>query len=85
MIYAGRPLMLRWLQVGKKEGATHMLLVQDAMADETLPVYVAANENLRHKVSRFEDGHSMKLLAVFSLRSDLEQQLDNVIRKYGIR
>jgi hypothetical protein len=80
MIYAARPTVLRWLQVGKKEGATHMLLVEDVLADETVPVYVTANENLDYKVSRFDDAHAMRVKAVFNLLLDLETQLNTVYR-----
>ncbi|HKV38736.1 MAG TPA: hypothetical protein VJX67_05960 [Blastocatellia bacterium] len=80
MNYAPRPTVLRWLQVGKREGATHMLLVEDALADETVPVYVSPGEKLNLKVRRFNDTRSMRLVAVFDLVEDLEQQLDAVYR-----
>ena len=78
MNYATRPKLLRWLQVGKKEGATYMLLVEDALADETVPVYVSPPEELPHKVRRFRNSHSMQIIAIFDLLSDLERQLDAV-------
>ena len=78
MIHAAKPIVLRWLQVGKKEGATHMLLVEDALADETMPVYVAPNEDLSRKISRFENAHSMRVKAIFDLLADLQKQLDTV-------
>jgi hypothetical protein len=80
MIDTARPTVLRWLQVGKKEGATHMLLVQDVLADETIPVYVTANENLNNKVRRFDDAHAMRIKAVFNLLLDLETQLNTIYR-----
>ena len=70
MLYANRPTVLRWLQVGKKEGATHMLLVEDVLANENMPVYVTPKEKLNYKVSRFDDAHSMRLIAVFDLLVD---------------
>lgn len=78
MNYASRPTVLRWLQVGKREGATHMLLVEDSLADETVPVYVSPGDNLAQKVSRYKDTHSMRIIASFDLLSDFEQQLDDV-------
>jgi hypothetical protein len=80
MLKATRPIILRWLQIGKKEGATHMLLVEDVLADEMVPVYVTASENLNNKVSRFDDAHAMRLKAIFNLRLDLETQLNTVYR-----
>ncbi|MEW6131347.1 MAG: hypothetical protein AB1757_30240 [Acidobacteriota bacterium] len=76
MLYATKPLVMRWLQVGKKEGATYMLLVEDTLAEENVPVYVAANEQLNDKMKRFNDAHSMRIKAVFDLHADLESQLN---------
>jgi hypothetical protein len=78
MLKATRPIILRWLQIGKKEGATHMLLVEDVLADEMVPVYVTASENLNNKVSRFDDAHAMRLKAIFNLRLDLDRQLNSL-------
>lgn len=76
MLYATKLMVMRWLQVGKKEGATYMLLVEDTLAEENVPVYVAANEQLSNKMKRFNDAHSMRIKAVFDLRADLESQLN---------
>jgi len=55
-----------------------MLLVEDALADETVPVYVSPGDNLAYKVSRFKDTHSMRVIAVFDLSSDFEKQLNEL-------
>lgn len=78
MNYATRPTVLRWLQVGRREGATNMLLVEDALADETVPVYVSPGDNLAYKVSRFKGTHSMRVIAIFDLSLDFEQQLNEL-------
>lgn len=78
MIYTPKTIVLRWLQVGKREGATHMLLVEDSLADETIPVYVARGENLDYKISRFNDARLTHVVAVFDLFLNLEKQLDTV-------
>ena len=78
MNYAPRPTVLRWLQIGQREGASHMLLVEDALADETVPVYISPGDNLAYKISRFKNIHSMQMIAIFDLLSDLEEQLDLV-------
>ena len=61
-----------------------MLLVEDVLADEMVPVYVTASENLNNKVSRFDDAHAMRLKAIFNLRLDLETQLNTVYRLAAI-
>jgi hypothetical protein len=78
MNYATRAMILRWLQIGKREGATHMLLVEDSLADETVPVYISPSDELAYKVSRFKDTHAMQIIAMFDLQSDLERQLNAV-------
>lgn len=55
-----------------------MLLVEDMLSDETMPVYVSPGDNLAYKISRFKGARSMQIIAVFDLLSDLEQQLDTV-------
>jgi hypothetical protein len=80
MIYATKFTIMRWLQIGKREGATHMLLVEDVLAEENVPVYVSANEKLNYKIKRFDDAHSMRINAVFDLFVDLEQQLNSFYR-----
>ena len=80
MIYVPRLTVLRWLQVGRKEGATHMLLVEDVLANDNVPVYVSSKEKLSYKVSRFDDAHKMRLIAVFDLLSDFEGQLNAVYK-----
>ena len=78
MIYTPKSIVLRWLQVGKREGATHMLLVEDALADETIPVYVSPGEDLDYKISRFDDARLTHVIAVFDLLLNLEKQLDTI-------
>jgi hypothetical protein len=80
MNYATKFTILRWLQIGKREGATHMLLIEDSLAEEHVPVYVAANEKLDFKIKRFDDAHSMRIRAVFDLAVDLAQQVDTFYR-----
>ncbi len=80
MIYATKFTVMRWLQIGKREGATHMLLVEDILAEENVPVYVSASEELNYKMRRFNDAHSMRIKAVFDLLMDLDQQLNLLYR-----
>ncbi len=75
---ATKPKVLHWLQVGKREGATHMLLVEDLLANETVPVYVTPDEDPSYKMNRFDQAHSMRIKAVFDLRTDFEQQLNRL-------
>jgi hypothetical protein len=80
MIYATKFTLTRWLQIGKREGATHMLLVEDILAEENVPVYVSPSEELNYKIKRFDDAHAMRINAVFDLSADLDRQVDTFYR-----
>ncbi len=57
-----------------------MLLVEDILAEENVPVYVSPSEKLNYKISRFDEAHAMRINAVFDLLVDLEKQLDTFYR-----
>ena len=57
-----------------------MLLVEDILAEENVPVYVSPDEKLNYKIARFDDAHSMRINAVFDLLVDLDQQIDTFYR-----
>jgi hypothetical protein len=63
---------------GKREGASHVLLMKDPASSELLPVYVLPSEELESRVNRFERSFKMRLVAVLDLGRDFEQQLDSI-------
>ena len=73
---ATREDIVRWLTRGKKERATHMIVVCDTYDWEDYPVYVSRNEKVR-EVYREYNGKSMQtVMEVYSLKKDLESQLN---------
>lgn len=64
-----------WLERGKKEDATHMIVVCDTFDHEDYPVFVHKNENV-HEVHKEYDGKNMqRVMEVYSFAKDLEEQL----------
>jgi hypothetical protein len=68
----------QWMITGKREGASHILLMRDQASSELLPVYVLPSEEVESRVIRFERSFKMRLIAVLDLGRDFEQQLDSI-------
>lgn len=66
----------RWFECGKKQNATHMLVVFDTFDYEDYPVYVLPGQDV-HKIAKENSGPNMtKLMEVYSYKLDLEDQLN---------
>jgi hypothetical protein len=64
-----------WLERGKEERATHVIVACDTFEYEDYPVYVHSAEQATKEVARL-DGHNMqKVMEVYDLALDLESQL----------
>ncbi len=64
----------RWFKEGKREGATHMIVVCDTFDYFDYPVYVMPNEDVRQRESGFET-NMQKVMEVYDLRKDIEGQM----------
>ena len=65
-----------WLNRGKKEGATHVIVVCDDYDHEDYPVYVQPGEDPREVSKRFIGTNNMQqIMEVYKLSDDLEAQL----------
>jgi hypothetical protein len=65
-----------WLQRGKDEGATHVLVACDTFDWEDYPVYVKPGETAREHAGRL--GSAETIMEVYDLSLDLEAQLAEV-------
>ena len=66
----------RWLKQGKKEKATHVIVVCDTFDYEDYPVYVMKNEDV-HKVYDEHNGKNMqRVMEVYNLSKDIDEQLN---------
>lgn len=67
----------RWLEEGKEEGATHVIVACDTFDYEDYPINVMPNEDVHEKVAGYRQGlHSMqKVMGVYNLSKDWNKQL----------
>ena len=64
-----------WLERGKEQNATHMIVVCDTFDHEDYPVFVLPGENV-HAVYKEYDGPNMqRVMEVYSYKLPLEDQL----------
>ena len=65
----------RWLELGKKKGSTHLIVVCDTWDWEDFPVYVEPNEDV-HKIEKEHSGQNMqKIMEVYNISKDWETQI----------
>jgi hypothetical protein len=67
-----------WLQRGKDKGATHVLVVCDTFDWSDYPVFVMPGENLREKADKNNGPNMTKLMEVYKLDMDWNEQLNQV-------
>ncbi|KKS16142.1 MAG: hypothetical protein UU71_C0007G0022 [Parcubacteria group bacterium GW2011_GWB1_41_6] len=65
-----------WLQRGKDQNATHMIVVCDTFNWEDYPVYVLPGEDPREKETRYDGKDMQKIMEVYSFSLDLDMQLN---------
>ncbi len=67
-----------WLHEGKAQGATHVIIVCDTFDYEDYPVYVRPGQDIRTRMAEFDDRNMQRVMEVYSLRRDIEEQLRKV-------
>lgn len=72
---ASRKDIERWLKAGKKQGATHMIVVCDEFDWEDYPVYVPKGQDARKVYAEYQGKNMQRVMEVYSFRRDLESQL----------
>jgi len=66
-----------WFDEGKKQKATHMIVVCDTFDHEDFPVYVKKDEDVRKRVLEYSDSNKMsRVMEVYSLKMPKQAQLD---------
>ena len=73
---ATREDISRWLAEGKREKATHMIVVCDTYDWEDYPVFVSPQENVREIYSDYNGKEMQRVMEVYSLKKDTESQLN---------
>lgn len=64
-----------WLERGKEEGATHVIIVCDTWDNEDYPVMVMPGKDVRKKVKEYDDVNMQKIMEVYDLSKDIEEQI----------
>lgn len=64
-----------WLERGKADGATHMLVVCDTFDHEDYPVYVLKGADVRKEYAKYNGANMQRVMEVYSYGKDLEAQL----------
>lgn len=66
----------QWLNEGKEEGATHTMIVCDTFDWDDYPVHIMPGENAREKFKNYDGNNMQKVMEVYNLSKDIEQQLN---------
>lgn len=65
-----------WLQRGKDQGATHMVVVCDTFDWEDFPVYVMPGNNVRKVAEQYNGPNMTKLMEVYSINKPWDPQIN---------
>lgn len=68
-------IIREWLERGKKEGATHVIIACDHFSYEDYPVYVKPHENVKEKVEKYQCAKMQSVTEVYDLNMGIEEQL----------
>ena len=65
-----------WLERAKAKGATHLIVACDTFDWDDYPVFVMPNEDARKKAEEHNGPNMTKLMEVYKLDMDWDQQLN---------
>jgi hypothetical protein len=66
----------KWLEYGKENGATHLIVVCDTYDYTDYPVYVSPGEDVREVAEKHRDKNMQRVMEIYNLAEDWEDQLD---------
>ena len=72
----------RWLERGKEEKSTHLIVVCDTWDHEDYPVFVSPEENVYEVVNGYNGKDMQRVMEVYNLSMDWDEQL-NQIRSFN--
>lgn len=72
-----------WIERGKQQNATHLIVVCDTFDHEDYPVFVSPEENIHDRISHYDGKNMQSIMEVYNLNQDIEKQL-NEHRAYNI-
>ena len=75
MIIAGIMDIRDWLEIGIKDGATHMLVVHDEEGVGDYPIYIMPSSDAQKRIDLLDGKNNQKVLEVYNLSMSIEDQL----------
>lgn len=72
-----------WFKNGLEKKATHLMVVCDTFDHEEYPVYVQGSEDVRDKYDDYANKNMQKVLEVYNLSLDMEEQLAESPRTFN--
>ncbi len=64
-----------WLERGKKNNSTHLIVVVDRFDNDDYPVFVSENENV-YDVESEHNKNMQQVMEVYNISMDWEEQLN---------
>jgi hypothetical protein len=64
-----------WLIEGKRQKATHCIVVCDTFDHEDYPVYVSKKQDVHEQVKKYNGPNMQRVMEVYNLKKPLESQL----------
>jgi hypothetical protein len=64
-----------WLERGKRDGATHVIVVCDSFDHDDYPVFVKPTEDVNVRIKEFDGKNMQRIMEVYALHLPLEAQL----------
>jgi hypothetical protein len=71
-----------WVNKGKENKCTHVIIAVDTWDHEDYPIYVTSEKNIHTEISKFERSKN-RIMEIYKMSEDLEMQL-NQYRSYTI-
>jgi hypothetical protein len=71
-----RKTIEEWLEEGRGEDYTHMIVVCDTFDYEDYPVYISKNQNVREEFGKMNGRNMQRVMEVYSYNKNLESQLN---------
>lgn len=65
-----------WFEAGKRENATHMIVVCDTFDHEDYPVYAHSDKHATELHEEYRKKRMQRVMEVYDLRRDKAEQLD---------
>lgn len=66
---------MAWLEKGREQNATHVIIVEDTFDGEDYPVYVKQGEDVKVTVLQYDGVNMQRICEVYNLSMNLQEQV----------